>query len=134
MESLAPPLRLVLAMRRSVESGESVASATRKYLQLPADELTPFVTQCLLHKKVDGSLSPCREAVLTVMQSGLDGQPILPALMRLEQEIIEQCQLEMQTTLDRIPFQLLWPMLLLQFPAYLLLLIGPLMEALLGGL
>jgi hypothetical protein len=138
VENIAPPLRLVLALRRSIENGDSMVTALRKYLELPGDELTPVVMKCLVQSKLtineSERLSPCRQALVSVIQSGLEGQPVLPAIIRLEQEIIDQCHLEMEKTLGLIPFQLMWPMLLLQFPAYLVLLLGPLVDVMAGGL
>jgi hypothetical protein len=142
MESIAPPLRLVLSLRRSIENGESMAGALRNYLKLSSDDLTAVVTQRLLQQTFSGSsqvpsqpvLSPCREALVAVIQAGLAGQPVLTSIIRLEEEIVQQCRLEMDRTLSLIPFQLMWPILFLQFPAYLILVLGPLLDQLAKGL
>ncbi|MEN0059151.1 MAG: hypothetical protein AAGB31_09985, partial [Bdellovibrio sp.] len=49
-------------------------------------------------------------------------------LNRLEEEIIEACREEMAERLAQLPFILLVPLLLFQFPAFLLLLFGPLLN------
>ena len=104
-----------------------MSMALKKYLDQSNDELAPAVTKLLLSQAVHAS-SPCREALFSVIQSGLAGQSVHTALIRLEQEILSLCYIEMDKTLQKIPFQLMWPMLFMQFPAYLILLLGPLLD------
>lgn len=134
MENIAPPLRLVMSLRRSIENGDSMASALRKYLGQSEDDLTSEITKLLLQQPLTSedrekhSFSPCREALFTVIQSGLAGQSVFAPLVQLEKEILALSYIDIEKTIQKIPLQLIWPVLFMQFPAYLMLLLGPLLD------
>ena len=77
-----------------------------------------------------------QKAFLHLVERGLQGQPTLEHLHTLEKEIEMAAQLELEMHLTTLPFKVLLPLLLFQFPAYLILLLGPLLRDLnrqLGG-
>jgi hypothetical protein len=135
MEGIAPPLKLLLALRNGIEKGESVRMALQKYLAYEDDELSRLVatwvsrrdqgvsTQGLLLK----TPSPFRQAVLMMMDRGLNGEGIYQHVIQLEEEVIEASANELATFLSVLPMKMLIPLLLLQFPAFLILLFGPLL-------
>ena len=136
MEGLAPPLELLLTVKSSLECGESVRSGILKYISLDKTDFAPIVSQWLFamdqngkhHDIVNQLASQYRQAVLNVLESGLKGQSIMPILIELEKEIHDASQRELAQLIALLPIRLLVPLLLFQFPAYLILLLGPLIK------
>jgi hypothetical protein len=133
MENLAPPLKCLITVRTCIENGEGVASGVKRYLQCDADDFTPVVARWLfeIEQGVPASrpkLTPQRKILLDVLRAGIQGQPIHTRLGQLEEDFIQSCQDQISRELDVLPLKLLIPLLLFQFPAYLLLLFGPLMN------
>ncbi|HEX4923013.1 MAG TPA: hypothetical protein VFV50_02970 [Bdellovibrionales bacterium] len=139
MENLAPPLRCLIQVRSSIENGESTLMGVRKYLQAPADDFTPVVARWLFEyeqglKATEMELTRQRKVLLEVLRAGLSGQAIHSRLVQLEDDFVEACRDQMASELDTLPMKMLIPLLLFQFPAYLLLLFGPLMSQFLRSL
>jgi hypothetical protein len=135
MESLAPLYKLALMVRLQMQQGESVRSALINYLNEGDSELSEDVTSLI----TQGSLpiknqSVLRQSLWSLYSRGLLGEPILPSLLLIEQEIHECCEIQMQKFISSLPIKLLIPLLLLQFPAFLLLLLGPLFSNLIDSL
>lgn len=136
MEGLAPPLRLLFAVKRGLEKGQSVRVALNSYLLGDKDDFYPLVIQWLglmqqgqsARKLLLSVKSLHRQVLLELLERGLAGEAIYQHLLQLEIEIIEACQDEMNDKLARLPFILLIPLLLFQFPAFLMLLFGPLLQ------
>ncbi len=144
MEGLAPPLELLLSVKQAVEQGNSVKKGIQIYLLGEKNDFKEVVLQFLsLHdqgKSVDELLSKIssmhRRALLNLLNKSLSGFPIYSALLELETELIHACEEEIQLKIAKLPFLLMIPLLLLLFPAFLLLLFGPLLHNLfhsLGG-
>jgi hypothetical protein len=140
MESLAPPVKLILQLRFSIEKGESVRNAIQEYLQMNEDEFSIKISSCLIlssqGRSIDHILSSekssVRKGVLLLVQKGLKGEPIYTQLLALEQESIEQMNQEIESYLAVLPFKMMIPVLLFQFPAFLILLFGPLLKTFLS--
>lgn len=136
MEGVAPPLALLLAIKRSLEKGQSVRAGLNYYLHREKNDFALVVVQWMgllqqghsTRKLLLSVKSLHRQVLLELLERGLSGEPIYQALLQLETEIIEACQDEMNETLARLPFILLVPLLLFQFPAFLMLLFGPLLQ------
>ncbi len=152
MENLSPTLQLLLAVRGALESGYSVRTGILNFLNKYP---TQYSTQIFFRSQsfrelvslwlltIDqgqeaasfiNSLHPCRRTLLLLLEKGLKGLPILPILIELENEIIKSCDEELNELIQKIPLLLLFPVLFLMFPAYLILLLGPLLESLLFNL
>lgn len=136
MEGLAPPLELLIAVRRAIEEGQSIKQGISRYIQSSEDEFSLFVTRWLNQvgqgRDVKDLLqvlsSPYRRALLLTLHRGLMGEPIYPILCLMEQELIEACYEEINQNIAKLPFYLMVPLLLFQFPAFLLLLFGPIIQ------
>ena len=136
MESLAPPLALILQVKHSIEKGQSVRQGILSYLKRSSDDFSPHVVQwmAVMHQGQDPNLrlsaeiSMHRKTLLQLLERGLRGESIYNMLLQLEQETIEACQDEINEKIARLPFLLLVPLLLFQFPAFLMLLFGPLLQ------
>lgn len=137
MENLAPPLEFVLHLRFSLEKGESLKTALKEYVERnqPHCPWVQALNRWMIYKEIGkstqelilGLRSPHRKAVLEVLEAGFRGEPIYPIICQLEEELIEVSQSELEKFIAVLPFKALIPLLLFQFPAFLLLLLGPLL-------
>jgi hypothetical protein len=78
--------------------------------------------------------SPYRRVLLELIASGLAGQSILAQLADLKTDIVDACEQEVQHHLELLPLKMLVPLLFFQFPAFLILLFGPLLRNLIQEL
>lgn len=79
-------------------------------------------------------LSRFRENMFQLLESGKRGAPILRDWRKLRQEIEMQIEVDLKGHIDALPFKMLIPLLLLMFPAFLILLFGPITQSLLSVL
>lgn len=136
MEGVAPPLQLLLSVKRAIEKGQSVKQGIHSYLKKSDGDFPVVVTRwlALLQQGQDpksclqGISSIHRRTLLQVLERGLKGDSIHNVLLRLEEEMIEACHDELTQKIAQLPFILLIPLLLFQFPAFLMLLFGPLLQ------
>lgn len=142
MENMTPSMRLLQTVRYSMEGGESVRMGLVAYLRLEPDSLSETVRQWLhLFERgasTDAFLqrleSPARRNLLLLLEKGLLGEPILQNLTVLGDELQEQGFAEIELFLARLPFRMMLPLLFFLFPAFLLLLLGPLLLKVVAGL
>lgn len=134
MENISPSLNLLLEVRAALENGTSVRTGILQYLKSNHDSMTEIVSTWLI--KLDQGqdyftllekLHPCRRTLLMLLEKGLKGIPILPQIIELEGEIIRSCEAELDEQIQKLPIKLMIPILFLMFPAYLILLLGPLL-------
>lgn len=143
MESLAPPLAVLIHVRWEMERGHSLREAVRNHLQThPTDGFTLVLRDWVVRKShgqatkdlVHSLKSPYRRAVLDVFERGWDGEPIIEAIEDLDQEIQSAALAELDLFIASLPFRAMLPLLCLQFPAYLLLLLGPIFTELIHSM
>ncbi len=133
MEGLSPGLNLLLRCRRAVDQGRPLSLAIKNFLQNETGEFPQQVFKWMSlfeqGQKTDPILnqikSSYRRQLLEVLERGLKREPIGNILILLETEIHEACEEEIQKKLTDLPYQVMLPLLLFQFPAFLLLLLGP---------
>jgi hypothetical protein len=134
MENLAPPLILLLYIRAAIENGESVRTGLAQYLQTGCDEYCQNVGSWFVkyenRENVEPFIgsNPYRSAVVRLIERGLRGESIHESLCELETELTQVCQLEVERHIQLLPMRLLIPLMFLQFPAYLVLVLGPLLQ------
>jgi len=144
MEGLAPPLKCLIQVQSSISNGESVRSAIARYLQHAStdDEFSIVIRQFMFSweqghdwRSVMRTVeSAHRRALIEVLATGLSGHAIATHLESLKTEICSACDLEIKDHLEMLPLKMLAPLLLFQFPAFLLLLFGPLLRHLIEEL
>lgn len=141
MEDISPSLLLILDVRTALENGSSVRTGVLSFIQNSQSSFSEIVSIWLL--KLDqrqdpsdlySTLHPCRRSLLTLLEKGLLGNAILPHLMDFEKEVIRSCEAELEEHIQKLPLKLMLPVLFFMFPAYLILLIGPILLALLNSL
>ncbi len=145
MENLTPPLlRALRELRWTMSAGKSMNEAFQLYLERTQDDLASRLRQLWILKNQSGNISYTPERLPTYFQRafwqlverGCRGEPAMDALNALESEVQAAAQAELDDHIATLPFKVLIPLLLFQFPAYLLLLLGPLLRELqrqLGG-
>ncbi len=138
MEGLTPPLKCLIHVQSALQNGESVRSSLTRYIHLGLanDDFGQCLRRFLFaweqghdwraQLKIVGS--PQRRALLEILSAGLAGQSISAPLDSLKDEITSACDLEIKDHLEMLPLKMLAPLLLFQFPAFLLLLFGPLLR------
>jgi tight adherence protein C len=139
MENISPTLLLLLDVRAALENGTSTRTGVLQFLKHRRVHFSEATSAWLL--KLDQGqevqslldrLHPCRRALLILLEKGIKGIPILPQLIELETEIIRSCEAELDEQIQKLPIKLLLPVLFLMFPAYLLLLLGPILVSILS--
>ncbi|MGZ3770323.1 MAG: hypothetical protein ACXVCP_11930 [Bdellovibrio sp.] len=136
MEGLAPPLELLSCVKRSIEKGQSVKQGILIYVKKGQGDFIIIVTRWMgllqqghdTRECIQAVTSLHRRTLLQVLERGLRGESIHSVLLRLEEEIIEACHDELTNKIAQLPFLMLIPLLLFQFPAFLMLLFGPLLK------
>ena len=135
MENLSPPvLTAVREVKWRLAGGRSMRESIRLFLE---ESPTPFALRLgewwalknqNLGRPVTAFQTPYQKAFLQLIERGCEGQPTLEPLAALESEIESAAALELDRHISELPFKLLIPLLFFQFPAYLLLLLGPLLR------
>lgn len=133
MESITPPYQLLVKLRSQIEAGASLRSSLLSFTQesdskFAADLGRWFLQGAELENAIqfkEIQSSPYRKALIGVLSSGLKGQSIRNHLLELEQEFYQASLSEIEEDLKMLPFKMMIPLLLLQVPAFLVLLFGP---------
>lgn len=142
MENLTPPLlRALREIKWSIQSGKPMKEALQIYLEGTNDVFASFLREQWILKSQNVKSSSefptyFQSSFWNLISRGCRGQPVLESLEALESEVLVAAEAELEDHLATLPFKVLIPLLLFQFPAYLLLLLGPMLRDLqsqLGG-
>ncbi|MES3037875.1 MAG: hypothetical protein V4736_08215 [Bdellovibrionota bacterium] len=131
MEDINPTLWLVLTIKKALEHGESVRSALLRIEKVAPQSLRHEIHQWRLSIEGKGKhlnirqMSPYRRHAYDLMEKGLKGESIHLALENLETEVISACKREIEERIAKLPFILMIPLMLFQFPALILVSLGP---------
>lgn len=137
MEGLSPHLKIVMMLRMSLESGESLRTGIKFYLETIQDDVSRDLSRWIVFiekpQQVSGSISevsltPTRKLIFELIRRGLQGEMILQTLIQLEDELCELNKIELERFAASLPMKILMPLLIFQFPALLILLFGPLLR------
>ena len=141
MDSLAPPLRALLNIKLKIQSGISTRESIREYVKETLDcsfaqdlGLWLFQVESESNEPPKSFTHPFRKMLVEVLTQGLEGDQILKSLEILEAEMISASHRDLDNQLQKLPFIVMIPLLLLQLPAFLLIIFGPLLSKLLGEL
>lgn len=138
MEGLTPPLLVaVREVRWRIASGKSMKEALRLYLEDAGSPFSQLLREWWTLKTQGrvgsiGSLftTHYQKAFILLVERGCNGEPTLEHLGALEDEIEKAANFELEMHIATLPFKVLIPLLAFQFPAYLLLLLGPMLREL----
>lgn len=141
MVYLAPPLKAVLEIRFYLEQGISVPQSVRLYVQKNLDDSFAKELSYWLFAKEQGKdyketlfNTFYRKHLLEILNRGLKGEPILTALNDFEQDLIFASNEDLEQYLQKLPFITLIPLMLFAFPAFFIMLTGPMLLDLLNSL
>lgn len=145
MEDITPTLRLILSLREGLERGESLRFCLGEFCEKDQSGIK-LKTLRLLHAETNAKdadrpdllsfegLKDTEKSLFGVILRGLRGEPILNVLKDLENDLVERSDIEIDEFTQKLSFLCLLPLLILVFPGYLFLLIGPLLENLILSL
>ena len=135
MENLAPPYQFVLSLIQELESGVPARIAVKKYVrgargefadQLLSWQLLAEQGKGALFQKQKDKMNAFRRSIFDLLDYSLQGVSILEPLHLLEAELREVSEQRLDEHLGKLPFKLMIPLMLFQFPALLILILGPL--------
>lgn len=137
MENLAPPLELVIEIKYQLEKGTSLKNAILNYIL--QDEEDPWRVQlsCWLKNfeksrtflEFETKMTLQRKFCLQILFRGLQGESIHAQLCTFEEELFRSATNEVNEFVATLPIKSLVPLLLFQFPALILMMIGPLLSS-----
>ncbi len=137
MEYLAPPYDFVLDLIYELESGGTVRSAVKKHTNITSGNFCLLLKQWLRKQELGGAVikdptikSPYQKAIWDLMEMSLQGVSVLSPLYQLESELRFACEEQLEQHLATLPYKLMIPLLFFQFPALLILMMGPLLAQL----
>ena len=140
MESLAPPINCILCIEKAFLEGRTLKSGLKEYFKDLDDDFKQEIADLLRCQMIDKksftktNTSIYRAALKELIWSGLDGNSISDQLKLLKEEIEGACKIELESFIESIPLKSMVPLLLFQFPSFLLILIGPLLTKILETL
>ena len=136
MENVAPPLVLISYIKKVIESGKSPREGIILYLSEENDEFSENVRKWFVDREQGKNslqisnlkISSHRRSLLQLLQRGLDKESIYQQLLLLENETMEACYQEINEKMTKLPYLMMVPVLFFQFPALILLILGPLIQ------
>jgi type II secretory pathway component PulF len=138
MKSLIPTqIRVLQEIIYLLESGKSVRESILILIdQFDRDQFIDVMQLWMKQKEVglnDVNISGLTSSsinrkIFSLLDRGLNGESILRYLKTLELESREQVQIERDKSLAKLPIKLLVPLILLIFPAYLIVLLVPILS------
>jgi hypothetical protein len=149
MDSMNPVLECIWYVEEGIRRGDSVREALLGWADRSAAHQRnggryhrDFRLQVLLLLRsmeglssvAPGALPPYRENLFQILLAGFRGEAILGDLKLLKDDIQNQLELDMKSHVETLPFKMLVPLLLFLFPAFLILLFGPITRSFLQSL
>ena len=126
-----------------LQRGDSTRAALEAYVKSPLVQKDPMQKDFAISLKIwlfsdlptpkghPKNLEFCHPATISLFdlfRRGMSGEPIIPSLISLEEEMIQICHEDIETFATKLPFQLLMPIALFIFPALMLLVLGPMLS------
>lgn len=138
-------LRLLCEVKMHLEQGRAVNVALRAYREKYQDEVADFILQWevklvsqhntrIQQLTTYETLRPATRKLLALVERSLRGESILPILREFEAELLELLYAESEEHAAKLPIYQTLPLLLLIFPAFMILVLGPVVTDLINGL
>jgi hypothetical protein len=140
VEGLAPVLDLLLQVKFQLESGEPIRTGIRAFLSVNKSDFSNIVRlwfQNIESKTVEMDLKDTtlhQRSLLHLLEKGINGASVHNQLIELEGEILLACKHQLEAFVTLLPLKSMLPILLLLFPSFLILLIGPILIQLVSSL
>jgi hypothetical protein len=135
METLSPTLNLISSVRKSLTLGRSPREGIETFCRNDQSKLAQglrafLVANDVAKTKIIAPMTAEQRLGLHLIERSLKGEPVLAALTAFEDDLFEKSVQEIDAFGQRLKQIALLPLLLLIFPAYLILLLGPLLHQL----
>ena len=138
MEHLAPPYQFILDLLYELESGGTARSAVKKYTLHFQNDFCLMLKHWLRLQEF-GELviaeptfkSSYQKAIWDLLMLSQQGVSLVAPVKELEKELRFVCEEQLEQHLATLPYKLMIPLLFLQFPALMVILLGPLLAQLL---
>ena len=135
MEYLATPYIFVEYLRYSLESGENFQASLKRFIFENPSSFSEQLQKWLILKQIGKTgvgdfqkkFPVAKKSIFDILDLAYGGVSIIEPLKSMEKELFHICEHDLGKHLDKLPYKLMIPMMLLQFPAVLMLLIGPLL-------
>lgn len=132
MVHIVPSISFVKQFRGFVEGGFSIKQSLQKACHRESGEfslkvslwLSSFERGCPVDELFT---SHFQQSFMEVVELGLRGAPVLQQVERIEREMEQEFEIQWKAYLETLPMKLAIPLLIFFFPAYLILLFGPLL-------
>ena len=142
MEGLSPLLGSILEVEYALKSGRSVRVGIESYVGSTKNDWSTFLKAWLPQFErgeeiceIEGRLnSSHRRVFLSLVKAGLRGQSVAKELSELKSEALASTEREIEHFIRTLPFKLLVPLLFFMFPAFMMLLMGPILENLMESM
>lgn len=137
MAHIVPSIAFLMDIKSGIEQGVSVNESILRVLNRQKDE---FGLQMALwwsyEKNAIGNQivfkTQYQKSLAEILHNGLQGAPIYEQLQLLEKEMSEEFERQWRGHLEALPMKLSLPLLVFFFPAYIVLMFGPLIIQLLN--
>jgi hypothetical protein len=138
MEHLAPPYQFTLDLLYELESGGTARSAVKKYTTQFQNEFC-IILRHWLRLQEFGELviaeptfkSSYQKAIWDLLMLSQQGVSLVIPVRELELELRFVCEEQLEQHLATLPYKLMIPLLFMQFPSLMVILLGPLLAQLL---
>ena len=132
MEHIVPSIQFIKNLRSELQKGRSVKDSVEACVMEESDEFHSKMQIWFLadRHQLRAELtwtSHYQMNLLEILENGLLGAPIFENLESLQEEMEKEFERQWKAYLESLPAKLSLPLLLLFFPAYLILLFGPLL-------
>jgi hypothetical protein len=138
MEHLAPPYQFTLDLLYELESGGTARSAVKKYTTHFQNEFCLMLRHWLRVQEFGGLViaeptfkSSYQKAIWDLLMLSQQGVSLVIPVRELELELRFVCEEQLEQHLATLPYKLMIPLLFMQFPALMVILLGPLLAQLL---
>ena len=142
MEGLAPTLKCILEIELALKTGQPLKRGLITYIESNSEPFSAILRDWMsashdqrqrleIEKRIR---SPFRRSLISLIDSGLQGRSIYKEVESLKFEVIQACTDDLESHIRKLPIKMLFPLLFLLFPSFLLLLLGPIVSRLMGAL
>lgn len=130
-----PLLNLIQNLQWSISSGRPLKESLENILRTDNSSLGRSFGELWVLKSAGQKIRPekCltsfyQTALWDLIERSSQGQPITEPLRGLEAEVAQAAQAELESHVATLPFKALIPLLAFQFPAFLIILLGPILR------
>ncbi len=142
MELLSPSYLFLSELIMSMDSGVSarkfstdyIAKSSSNWSKLLSTYVYKFMNNNFHFSMLKSVKNSYERAMLHLILKSFQGQPVLKELKGLEAEYFKAHEQQLERHLLKLPYLSLIPLFVFLFPAYLLLMLGPILKSLIEEL